>query len=427
MNAMLEAATLARDVRSGRLTPTDVAERCAAAIEASEAEIRAFATLDLAALRAAAGRPGLDAMPLAGLPVGVKDIIDTADLPTERGSPLFAGYRPTSDASIVRMLARAGGLLAGKTVTTEFAFMQPSPTRNPRRSSHTPGGSSAGSAAAVAAGMLPLALGTQTGGSIIRPASFCGVTGFKPSFKLLPVLGLKPFAWSLDTLGLFAARVADVAFAMSALTGRDLALDADAPAPRFAVVKTARAAQASDDAHAALEMAAHAAARAGAQVVELELPAEVEAGDAASGIVQAYEAALAFADEWDRHRDQLSPTLATYLEEAQRTAPEQYDAARRTSRRARNALADTLHGFDAVLSFSAPGEAPAGYATTGSPVFNRLWTLAGTPCINVAGLTGATGLPIGVQVIGRFARDKTVLNAAHFLERAIAEHGVGGS
>ena len=420
MNTMLEAASLAEAVRAGRLNPSEVVERCIAAIEAQEGEIRAFATLDLPSLRTAASRPGLDATPLAGLPVGVKDILDTADLPTERGSPLFAGYRPFGDASIVRMMARAGGLLAGKTVTTEFAFMQPSPTRNPRRPSHTPGGSSAGSAAAVAAGMLPLAIGTQTGGSVIRPASFCGVTGFKPSFKLLPVLGLKPFAWSLDTLGLFAARVADIAFAMSALTGRDLALDADPATPRFAVVKTARAAHASDDAHAALEAAARAAADAGAQVVELELPAEVEAGDAASAVVQAYEAALTFADEWDRHRDQLSPTLAAYLEEAQRTAPEQYDAARRTSRRARNALADTLHGFDAVLTFSAPGEAPEGHATTGSPVFNRLWTLAGTPCVNVTGLTGATGLPIGVQVVGRFARDKATLNAAHFLERAIA-------
>lgn len=417
---MLEAAALAEDVKTGRLSPLDVVERCAQAIAAREPEIRAFAALDLEVLRKATEVPGLAQAPLAGLPVGIKDIIDTADYPTERGSPLYAGYRPVADAAIVRMVTRAGGLVAGKTVTTEFAFMQPSKTRNPHRGSHTPGGSSSGSAAAVAAGMLPLALGTQTGGSVVRPASFCGVTGFKPSFKLLPVLGLKPFAWSLDTLGLFGAGVADVAYGMSAITGRDLNLDAGLPAPRIAVVKTARADQADADAHAALDAAARAAHKAGAEVTEVELPAEVEAGDAASAVVQAYEAALAFADEWDRHRESLSPTLAGYLDEAAKTSPEQYDAARRASRRARHALADLFQDYDALLTFSATGEAPAGHATTGSPVFNRLWTLAGTPCVNVTGLYGATGLPIGVQVIGRFARDKAALNAARFVERAIA-------
>lgn len=417
---MLSAAALAQAVHAGRLSPVDVAERCAEAIRAQEADVRAFASLDLDALVAAAGQPGLAATPLAGLPVGVKDILDTVDFPTGRGSKLFAGYRPPTDAAVVRMAARAGGLIAGKLVTTEFAFLQPSATCNPRRLTHSPGGSSAGSAAAVAAGMLPVTVGTQTGGSIIRPASFCGVTGYKPSFKLLPVLGLKPFAWSLDTIGLFGAHVADVAFAMGALTGRDFALGDDLAAPRVAVVKTARAHLAAEDAHAALDAAASAAGKAGARVTALDLPDAIEAADEAHGAVQGYEASLAFADEWDRHRDALSPTLATYLEGASAITPEQYDAGRRTARRARHGLADLFAEYDALLSFSVAGEAPEGFATTGSPAFNRLWTLTGGPCLNVAGLTGATGLPIGVQLLGRFGRDRELLQIGRFLERAIA-------
>lgn len=416
---MLSAAALAQAIHAGHLTPHDVAERCIAAVRAQEADVQAFAAFDADALLVGAHAPDLAQTPLAGLPVGIKDILDTTDFPTERGSPLYAGYRPATDAAIVRMTARAGGVIAGKTVTTEFAFMTPSRTRNPRRLTHTPGGSSAGSAAAVAAGMLPIAIGTQTGGSVIRPASYCGVTGYKPSFKLLPVLGLKVFSWSLDTIGLFGAHVADVAFAAGAISGRRLMPDDDGRAPRFAVVRTARADHASPDAHRALDEAIRTAEKAGASVTAIELPAQVEAADAASADVQAFEAALAFADEWDRHRGDLSETLRTYLAEAMQLTPETYDEARRTSRRGRHALADAMSGFDALLTFSAPGEAPEGYASTGSPIFNRLWTLTGSPCINVTGLTGVTGLPIGIQVVGPFGRDQEALGAARFLERAI--------
>ncbi|WP_248310218.1 amidase family protein [Bosea sp. 117] len=418
---LLHAATLAGEIRAGRLTPADLAERCIATIEAHEADVAAFAAFDAEALRAQARLPGLAELPLAGLPVGVKDIIDTADLPTGRGSPVFAGHRPASDATVVRMTRRAGGIIAGKTATTELAFMQPAATRNPRRLAHSPGGSSAGSAAAVAAGMLPIAVGTQTAGSVIRPAAYCGVTGYKPSFKLIPTVGVKPFAWSLDTVGLFAARVADAAFAASAITGRDLQLDEAASAPRIALVFTARADQASPAARLALEEAASAAARAGARMKTLMLPDEVETGDDTHAVIQAFEAAHALADEWDRHRDRLSPQLSAYLDDARNVTPDAYDAARRAARRARHALADATRDFDAVLTFAATGEAPEGHASTGSPVFNRLWTLMGSPCVNVAGLSGPTGLPIGVQLVGRFGRDRALLAAAAFLERAIVE------
>ncbi len=415
---MLRARDLFEDLRAARLTPRDVIELCALAIAAQEADVQAFAALDLEAARAAA-TPERAASALAGLPLGIKDILDTADLPTSYGSPAFAGYRPRTDAAVVRQIKRAGGIVLGKTVTTEFAFMQPGPTRNPRRLSHTPGGSSSGSAAAVAAGMVPLAVGTQTGGSVLRPASFCGVTGYKPTFRILPSVGMKTFSWHLDTLGLFGARVADVAFAAAAITGRDLDLtDADLPTPRLAVVRTGRADQADAGAHAALDAAARAAMAAGATVHEIDLPVEVEAADAAHGLIQDFEGALCLADEFDR--DLVSPMLRGHLMAAGDITPDAYDAARRTAKRGRQRLGDLFADFDGLLTFAAPGEAPAGHATTGSPVFNRLWTLMGCPCLSVPGLTGPTGLPIGIQVVGRFGRDRRTLAAAAFLERAIA-------
>ncbi|WP_029004345.1 amidase [Azorhizobium doebereinerae] len=416
---MLLARDLFEDIRAERLSPRDVVELCALAIAEQEADVGAFAALDLDGARAAAAAPGLAARPLAGLPVGIKDILDTADLPTAYGSEAYAGNQPRTDAAVVRQVKRAGGLVLGKTTTTEFAFLKPTATRNPRRLGHTPGGSSAGSAAAVAAGMLPLALGTQTGGSVLRPASFCGVTGYKPTFRLLPTVGMKIFSWHLDTVGLFGARVADVAFGAGAITGRDLDLvDTDLTPPRFALVRTARAHLADAGAHAALEAAGRAAAAAGAEVRELDLPAEIEAADAVHAIIQDYEGAVSLADDYDRGF--LSPLLAGHLTAAAAIRPDAYDAARRTAKRARQRMGDLFADYDALITFAAPGEAPEGYGSTGSAVFNRLWTLMGCPCVSVPGLTGPKGLPIGIQVVGRFGRDHRTLAAAAVLERAIA-------
>lgn len=418
---MLPARDLALDIHAGRLDPRDLMERCAETIAAKEGEIGAFVALDLDAARAQAAADGAAGLPLAALPFGVKDIIDTRDLPTAYGSPLYAGHRPATDAPIVRQVKRAGGIVLGKTVTTEFAHLTPGGTRNPRNLAHTPGGSSSGSAAAVAAGMLPLAIGTQTGGSVIRPAAFCGVAGYKPTFRNLPTLGMKTFSWHLDTMGLFGARVQDVAFAVAALTGRDLDIGADrAENPRIGVVRTARGAQASPDAHAALDMAASAAAAAGAYVTEIDLPEEVEAADAIHPVVQDFEAWIALSDEYDHNREALSPGLRAHLEAAGRIDVDAYDAARRTAKRGRQCLGDLFANFDALLTFSAPGPAPQGLSSTGSAMFNRLWTLMGCPCINVPGLTNAAGLPVGVQVVGRFGRDRAALLVAALVESAIA-------
>src|SRR5499427_5251134 len=262
---MLSALELVRQIETGALAPRAVIDHCADAIAKREAEIGAFVVLNIEAARERADQ--LTTLPLRGLPIGVKDIYDTADLPTQYGSSIYAGHRPKADAAMVALIRRAGGLVIGKTVTTEFAGLQPAGTRNPHNLAHTPGGSSSGSAAAVAAGMVPIALGSQTGGSVIRPAAYCGVVGFKPSFRLLPTIGAKCFSWHLDTVGLFAAGVADVAFAAAAVTGRDLRVDGRAPAaPRIALMRTHLWPEASPAMQRAVETAASAAARAGARL-----------------------------------------------------------------------------------------------------------------------------------------------------------------
>jgi Asp-tRNA(Asn)/Glu-tRNA(Gln) amidotransferase A subunit family amidase len=420
---MLSALDLARRIEAGELSPADVIDLCARAIAARESEVEAFVTLDLERARRvahdAAGR--LRAGPLRGLPVGMKDIFDTVDFPTEYGSPIYAGHRPASDAALVAMVARAGGLVLGKTVTTEFAHMYPGKTRNPADPAHTPGGSSSGSAAAVAAGMVPVATGSQTGGSIVRPAAFCGIAGYKPSYKLFPTVGMKCFSWSLDTAGLFAATVADVAFAAAAISGRDLRVDrGPAAAPRLALVRTHIWAEASASMQAAVESAAQAAERAGARVVDVVLPPVLEDAFRLHPTIQTYEAWAALGSEYERHRDRLSARMRELLDPAAAITAETYDAARRTAKRARQALADLMSGADAILTPSAPGAAPRGLGSTGLAIFNRLWTLMGTPCVNVPGFKDDSGLPLGVQIVGRFGRDRAALEAARFLEQAIA-------
>ncbi|MBM3530901.1 MAG: amidase [Alphaproteobacteria bacterium] len=426
---MLSALDLARRVESGELTPARLVELCADAIAEREAEIGAFVTLDLDGARRTAAPPaGKDApkvaakdLPLRGLPVGLKDIVDSADLPTEYGSPIYAGHRPRADASIAALVRRAGGNVIGKTVTAEFAHTDPGKTRNPVKPSHTPGGSSSGSAAAVAAGFVPVAIGSQTGGSTVRPASYCGIAGYKPSFGLLPTVGMKCVSWHLDTVGLFAAGIADVAFAAAAIAGRDLRVDRSPPAsPRIAVLRAQPWPQASADMQAALDMAARAASGAMARVKDIQLPPVVAAAFRAHTTIHGYEAARSFAFEYDRHRDKLGKSMRELIETGMKVTVDAYDDARRTASRARQALAEMMSDCDVILTPSAPGAAPEGLRSTGNSTFNRLWTLMGIPCINVPGLADDSGLPLGMQVIGRFGADRATLEAALFIESALA-------
>ncbi len=416
---MLSALDLARRIEAGELTPRKVVELCADAIAAREKEIGAFVALDLDGARRAAENPRLPATPLRGLAVAFKDIFDTADLPTQYGSPIYAGHRPRADATAVALTRQAGGIVLGKTVTTELASLVPAATRNPHNLAHTPGGSSSGSAAAVAAGMVPIAFGTQTAGSVVRPAAFCGVAGFKPSYRLIPMVGVKDVSWHLDTAGVFGAGVADVAFAAAAMLGRDLRVDRSTPAtPRIALVRTHLWPQASAAMQRALDTAAGIAAAAGAEVTELKLPPIMEQAHAAQFTVQDYENIRALAFEYDRHRDLIDGRLRAQLDRAAAISADDYDAARRTASRARQVLADNMAGHDVILTPSAPGAAPHGFSSTGDPMFNRLWTLMGAPCVNVPGLSDAE-LPLGIQIVGRFGRDHAALEAALFLEQAI--------
>jgi Asp-tRNA(Asn)/Glu-tRNA(Gln) amidotransferase A subunit family amidase len=411
-NPMISLADQLRRIEQGRLTPDAALAEQLSAIDAQEGTIKAFVRR--------ANNPRAQAKgPLRGIAVGIKDIIDTADMPTEMGAAIYRGNQPRADAPIVMALKQAGATVVGKTTTTAFAANDPTPTINPRNHGHTPGGSSSGSAAAVGAGMIPLGVGTQTGGSVIRPASFCGVAAIKPSYRLLPTVGVKCFSWTLDTVGLFAAGVEDVAIALAAITNRSELLAPAMTSPRIGVVIQDFAGAAEAAGSEALQIAARAAAKAGASVRELKMPEIVAEAWRIHPIVQEFEAHQSFAWEYRENYDAMPPLLRGRLDESRDYTPAQYDSARRVASRARAALSDILKDVDVLLALSAPGTPPKGLASTGDPRFNRLWTLMGTPCVNVPAYTADGNLPVGVQVIADFGDDAKALSAARFLETAL--------
>ena len=410
---MISLADLQRRIDAGDLTPDAAIARSLEAIAAHERAVGAFVC------RADKPRAASNG-PLRGIAVGIKDIIDTADFPTEMGSPIYKGNRPRADAPVVMALKRAGATILGKTTTTAFAANDPTATLNPHNHGHTPGGSSAGSAAAVGAGMIPLALGTQTGGSVIRPASFCGAAAIKPSYRLLPTVGVKCFSWTLDTVGLFAAGVTDLALGLSAMTGRpELMLPASLPAPRIGIVTQEFAGAPEKQGAEALQLAARAAERAGAPVRALSMPEIVAEAWRLHPIVQEFEAHQSFAWEYRENYDAMPPLLRGRLDESKGYTAAEYDAAVAVAGRARNALVEIFGEVDVLLTISAPGAAPKGLSSTGDPRYNRLWTLMGVPCVNVSAHVADGGLPVGVQVIAPFGADARALAAARFVEEAL--------
>ncbi len=409
----------------GALAPETLARETLARIAAEDSALCAF-VCTLGADDAAAEARHLRG-PLAGLPVAVKDIFDTRNLPTSYGSTIYPPRPAAVDAAVVSVLRRAGGLVIGKSSTTEFAYLHPTATRNPRAPGRTPGGSSAGSAAAVAAGLVPLGLGTQTGGSVIRPASYCGVVGYKPSFGWLPTVGLKCFSWSLDTVGLFARDVADVAWFAQALCGRALAVGTGAaPGPLTVGVPEVYPWQGlSANAAAAVEQGVRALHAAGIEVRRCTLPPWAGAAFEAHAQVQGFEAWRCLAWEFDNHRDRLSPVLHDYLQSTRAITPAAYEAAQALTLRARAEAQDWLQDFDALLTPSAPDEPPVGYASTGPSTFNRLWTLLGVPCVSVPGAVGDGGAPVGLQLIAPRGSDARLLAVAQRLEQALRTHTAG--
>jgi Asp-tRNA(Asn)/Glu-tRNA(Gln) amidotransferase A subunit family amidase len=318
------------------------------------------------------------------------------------------------------MLKQAGASIIGKTTTTAFASLDPTATLNPHNHGHTPGGSSSGSAAAVAAGMIPLALGTQTGGSVIRPASFCGVAAIKPSYRLLPTVGVKCYSWTLDTVGLFAAGVDDVARGLSAMTGRpELLLPPTISTPRIGIVTQDFAGAPEPSGAEAVQIATKAAERAGASVRALALPEIVAEAWRVHPIVQEFEAHQALAWEYRENYDAVAPLLRARLDESRGAPPAAYDEAMGITDRARHALSKLFEEVDVLLTLSAPGAAPKGLDSTGDARYNRLWTLMGVPCVNVPTLIADGGLPVGVQVIARYGADAEALTAARFVEEAL--------
>lgn len=399
-------------MRAGRLDPRDLMAACLDRIAAREPEVKAFAALDPAQARAAKAEPG----PLHGLPIGVKDVLDTADLPSGYGSPIWAGYRPRADAACVALARAAGCVVVGKTVTTEFAVRTPGPTANPRNTAHTPGGSSSGSAAAVADFMVPAAFATQTAGSIVRPAAYCGVVGYKPSYGTIPRLGMKVMSESLDTIGVIARTVADCGLFVGALTRRDLSPPMPDRAPRIGLCRSFVWSEAAPETAALFDDVAGRLSRAGATIVERDLPASFEALREAHPVVMNVESAGSMAWELTRHRDAISPALLERLDWGLAQHPDALDRARATCRACRREFPGVLDGIDILLTPSAAGEAPRGLGWTGDPVFNYVWTSLHVPCISLPAGNGPTGLPLGIQHVAGSGCDRDLLAWAAWVE-----------
>jgi Asp-tRNA(Asn)/Glu-tRNA(Gln) amidotransferase A subunit family amidase len=393
---------------------------CLERIAQREREVHAWAFLDPERALAEARQRDREAprSALHGVPVGIKDVIDTADMPTEYNSPIYRGYQPKWDAACVALLRRAGCVILGKTATTEFANNHPAPTRNPHNLAHTPGGSSSGSAAAVADRMVPLALGTQTGGSVIRPGAYCGVAACKPSFGSINRAGLKFVSESLDTIGVFARTADELGPLLHVLTGRAIAEEQKAK-PRIGLCRTPRWSDADSETHANVERAAQALSKAGARVSDFDLPRGSEALFDRHSAIMGYESARALAWEYTQFPEQISANLRPRLEAGWQVTRQDYDEVRGIARSCRRQLADALREFDFLLTPSAASAAPASLASTGSPVFNRAWTLFGVPCVTLPFGAAANGLPLGVQLVGAFDHDMALLAWAKWAARQL--------
>jgi amidase len=415
----LSATEIARRIAAGEATAEAVVAACLERIAAREPVVGAWAHLDPAyavdqARRRDRERP---AGPLHGVPVAVKDIFDTADMPTGMGSAVYAGHQPRVDASAVAIVRAAGAVVLGKTVTTEFAAGDAGKTANPHDPGRTPGGSSSGSAAAVADRMAPVAFGTQTAGSVIRPASYCGAIGFKPTYGAYARAGVKPIAESLDTIGIICRDLDDAELMDAVLTGR-----APAPArpldhaPRIALCRTHHWPAAEPATVAAVEDAAGNLARAGASVDSLALPEEFATLGEAHRIIMEFEAARALFSEWHDHRDRLGVQIRDRIERGLATAHADYLDAQRRAEAARKRLRSVIEPYDAVLTPSAAGEAPAGLAETGDRRFQSSWTLLHLPCVTIPTHRGPAGLPVGVQLVGHPGRDAALLATARWVQ-----------
>jgi len=439
----LPAAAAAEAIRLGHITSEELVRSCLERITAVDAGVEAWTFLDpelaLAQARAADGAraQGRPLGPLHGVPVGIKDIIDTFDMPTQCGTPLLEGRQPRTDADIVARLRAAGAVILGKTVTTELAVFHPGKTKNPHNPAHTPGGSSSGSAAAVAAEMVPLAVGTQTNGSMIRPASFCGVVGFKPTHGLLPRSGVLMQSSPLDQLGVYARTVEDVALAAAPLVGYHAGDPHTRPRATPPLLATAREAPPMEPRLAFVKSPVWDRAEPGTQEAFAELAdflgpetvTEEPLGSAFDDIVELHrvimEADLArnFAAYYEKGRERLSEVLCTMIERGQKVTAVEYNNAVAWRDRLHDALDELFVEYDAILTPATVGPAPEGLGSTGSPIFCTLWTFLGTPAVSLPLLQAGNGLPLGVQLVSARHDDTRLLRNARWLAAKVQDAG----
>ena len=420
----ISATDASAAIAAGRLTSEALVAACLERTRQREDEVRAWAYIDpeLALKQARQRDRETPKSRLHGIPVGVKDVIDTCDMPTEYGSPIYRGHRPAGDAACVAQVRELGGVILGKTVSTEFATRHPNKTRNPHRPGHTPGGSSSGSAAAVADCMVPVAFGTQTSSSIVRPAAFCGVIGYKPTFNLVNRAGLKFLSESLDTIGTLTRTISDAALIVEELSGlpRTSFDEVAGLKPRIGLCRTPYWDRADAASQHNLECAARTLAAAGARVDEVELPEEFAALAETQVIVSSYEFFRALAHERTRFPQLISASLAARIAAGGKVARSQYEDGLARAERCRKRIADIFTGHDVLLAPSAPGEAPRGLDSTGDPIFGLMWTLLLLPCLTLPHGTGPSGLPLGVQFVAPRGADAALFVNTEWARRVLS-------
>ena len=419
----------AQALQQRTLSARDYVAACLDQIDARESDVRAFAHIAREAALARAKALDTQAIQggMHGLTIGIKDVFDTFDMPTQGGSRVFEGYQPIQDAAVLATLRRAGAVMLGKTVTTELATFPTNGTRNPLNLEHTPGGSSSGSAAAVAAQMVSFATGTQTMGSTVRPSGYCGVTGYKPSYNLMPRRGVWPNADSCDTVGLVARDVRDVAFfaaEMARYPALRLPEDAIAldQAPVIGLCRTWEWERADAHMHAAFEDCGRALSAAGARVKEIVLPEPYKGMLQAHTNVVHFEMSRGFADILERHADLMRPALLERTRKGLEVSGEQYQAAQRLARQCRQMFDGVLGDCDVLFVPAATGEAPRGQDWSGDTSMNQVWTLMHGPALSVTGGYGPNGLPLAMQVVGRIDDDARTLLGAHWIDTRLARH-----
>jgi Asp-tRNA(Asn)/Glu-tRNA(Gln) amidotransferase A subunit family amidase len=436
----MTAARIAAEIRRGSIMSEQVVKACLDQIASLESMVQAWSFLDceyaLDQARCAdhAREEGVPLGLLHGVPVGIKDIFDTADMPTENGTVLHAGRQPTEDATVVSLLRSAGAIILGKTVTNELAVYAPGKTRNPHHPEHTPGGSSSGSAAAVAAHMVPLAIGTQTNGSIVRPASYCGVIGFKASHGSISRYGVLHQSWHLDQVGVFAKTIEDVALLSEVIMIfdsrdpsmkpqarpplRELALQIPPTPPRIAFVKSPVWHHADKETQAAFADLIHLLSD---NVEEIELPAIFDEAIELHRIIMEADLAISFAKEYEHGRTQLSATLREMIERGQKVLAVEYNDSIGKVPLLSAAIEKILKCYDAIVTPASTGQAPHGLESTGSPIFCTIWTLCGLPAISLPLLKGSAGLPLGVQLVGRKCNDGLLLRTGNWLMKRLGK------